>query len=135
MAYVMIIDDDEDFAGAAAMVLRDAGHEVQIELDTQSATASIEKRPPDLVVLDVMFPERGSAGFQLARDLRQFHEKMTNVPILMVTAINAKFRLSFGSDDADGTWLPIDAFLEKPVDPDLLRKKVSALLQQSATGH
>ncbi len=128
MAYVMIVDDDEDFAAAASTILQNAGHEVQIELDTESATKSMEKRPPELVILDVMFPEDASAGFELARTMRHYNEKLKDIPVLMLTAVNAKFPLGFGSRDIDDNWLPISEFLEKPVDFDVLRGKVDALL-------
>ena len=52
MAYVMIVDDDEDFAAAASTVLKSAGHEVQIKFDTQSAAESMEKRAPDFKQFD-----------------------------------------------------------------------------------
>ncbi len=129
MSYVLIVDDDGDFANAAATVLRGAGHEVGIELDTKSAVRTMERRPPDLVILDVMFPEDSSAGFELARTLHQRDEKLRNVPVLMLTAVNTKFPLGFGSQDIDEQWLPVADFLEKPVDLDVLQKKVSALLQ------
>jgi len=131
MAYVMIVDDDEDFAAAASTVLRNAGHEVQIELDTESATKSMEKRPPELVILDVMFPEDASAGFELARTMRHYNEKLKDIPVLMLTAVNAKFPLGFGSRDIDDNWLPVSDFLEKPVDFDVLQGKVDALLQKT----
>lgn len=134
MAYLLIVDDDEDFAGAAATVLRAAGHEVQIELDPASATASMETRRPDLAILDVMFPEDVSAGFELARTMRHHNEKLKGIPILMLTAVNVKFPLGFGTRDIDDTWLPISDFLEKPVDLDVLRNKVEALLERTTSG-
>lgn len=131
MAYVMIVDDDEDFASATATVLRHAGYEVGIELDPQSALTDMEHRQPDLVILDVMFPESESAGFELARTMRQYSEKVKAIPVLMLTAVNQKFPLGFSSDDIDEAWLPVTNFLEKPVDFDLLRDKVSALLSKA----
>ena len=131
MAYLMIVDDDEDFASAASTVLRNAGHEVQIELDTDSAAKSMEKRQPDLVILDVMFPEDASAGFELARTMRHYNEKLKGIPILMLTAVNAKFPLGFGSRDIDDNWLPVSDFLEKPVDFDVLVSKTNTLLDQA----
>ncbi len=133
MAYLMIIDDDEDFATSAATVLRNTGHEVQIELDTESAVKSMEDRQPDLVILDVMFPEDTSAGFELARLMRHDNEKLKSIPVLMLTAVNAKFPLGFGSCDIDDTWLPVSDFLEKPVDFDVLQSKVDALLQDAGS--
>ena len=134
MAYVMIVDDDEDFVSAAARVLRDDGHEVHVKLDTRSALENMLKRPPDLAVLDVIFPEDISAGFELARRMRHDHEALRNVPILMLTAVNQKFPLGFGPGDINGNSLPVADFLEKPVDFDVLRSRVSDLLQPGGSG-
>lgn len=128
MAYLLIVDDDEDFATTAATVLRSEGHDVHIELDTDDAAKSMEAKLPDLVILDVMFPEDASAGFELARSMRHENEKLKTVPILMLTAINAKFPLGFGPNDLDDSWLPATDFLEKPVDFDVLKSKVAQLL-------
>jgi CheY-like chemotaxis protein len=128
MAYLLIVDDDEDFASTAATVLRQEGHDVQIEMDPDDAMKNMEVKPPDLLILDVMFPEDASAGFELARTIRHKNERLKDVPILMLTAINAKFPLGFGAEDIDDSWLPASDFLEKPVDFDVLKSKVAQLL-------
>ena len=128
MAYIMIVDDDQDFAETIALVIRNEGHEVQNKYDTESAFESMQNKTPDLVLLDVMFPEDSSAGFELARTMRHENEKLKNVPILMLTAINARFPLGFGPNDIDSEWMPVTDFLEKPVDFDVLRDKVAKLL-------
>ena len=133
MAYIVIVDDDEDFANTAATVIRKEGHNVQIELDTDDAVQSMENKPPDLAILDVMFPENASAGFDLARFMRHKSEKLKDTPILMLTAINTKFPLGFGPQDISDDWLPITEFLEKPVDFDVLRGKVAKLLGEDST--
>ena len=131
MAYIVIVDDDEDFASAAAIALRNAGHEVHIEPDAAGAIGNMERRPPDLAILDVMFPENPSAGFELARTMRHDSEKLKAVPVLMLTAVNARFPLGFSDQDIDDTWLPVADFLEKPVDLDSLQDKVQALLAKA----
>ena len=128
MAYILIIDDDLDFAEASAAALRQSGHEVAVEPDVGNAIANLRARRPDLVLLDVMFPEDPSGGFCLAREIKTEHEDLKDLPLLMVTAINAKSPLGFGAHDIDGTWLPVSAFLEKPVDFNDLRAKANDLL-------
>ncbi len=131
MAYLMIVDDDEDFASAVAIALRDAGHEVDIALEVRSAVERMRNRPPDLAILDVIFPEDISAGFRLARAMQRDIEKLRGVPILMLTAVNQKFPLGFGPSDIDGNSLPVADFLEKPIDLDVLRNRVAALLARA----
>ena len=135
MAYVMIVDDDQDFAETIALVIRKEGHEVQNKYDTESAFQSMQNKTPDLVLLDVMFPGDSSAGFELARTMRHENVKLKMVPILMLTAINAKFPLGFGPNDIDSEWMPVTDFLEKPVDFDVLRDKVAKLLDQESKGN
>lgn len=131
MPYIMVVDDDEDFADAEATVLRADGHEVSVELDIASAEKSLERRAPDLIILDVMFPEDNSAGFAFARRLRTGAEQLKSIPIIMLTAINQEFPLGFGRDDIDADWMPVTEFLEKPVDLDVLSRRVAALLAAS----
>ena len=133
MAYVMLVDDDEDFAAAAATVLRAAGHEVNMLHDTEAALAAMNERTPELVVLDVMFPESVSGGFDLARLMAKPHSNLKGVPILMLTAVNSRFPLGFSSRDIDSDWLPVADFVEKPVDLATLPDRVNALLTRVAS--
>lgn len=130
MAYLMVIDDDEDFANTIATALRNSGHEIDVKLDTSNALESMEQRPPDLVILDVMFSGNSSAGFELARAMRHYHQKLRDIPIVMLTGVNSIFPLGFGPRDIDDRWLPVADFLEKPVDLAILQQRVSRLLDE-----
>ena len=133
MAYILIIDDDVDFAEAAAAVLRQSDHEVAIEPDVDNAVANLRARRADLILLDVMFPDDPSRGFCLARELKTEHGDLKNIPLLMVTAINTKSPLGLGAHDIDETWIPVSDFLEKPVDFNELRTKADDLLTGTKT--
>lgn len=132
MAYLLIIDDDKDFAEVAKKVLEAEGHEVSIELDLKRGAESMSQRHPDLVILDVMFPENASGGFEMARTIKHYDASLKGIPVLMLTAVNTRFPLGFSSRDIDDTWLPVEDFLEKPVDFDTMLGKVTRLLEKKA---
>jgi len=130
MAYVLIVDDDEDFSSAVRTVLEKEGYEVEVEAEDKNAIRRMMERKPDLAILDVMFPENPSAGFEIARQMRNSQEEaavLGQVPILMLTAVNTEFPLGFSPKEIDDTWLPITAFLEKPVDMKVLVDQVARL--------
>lgn len=110
-----------------ANVLGKAGHEVAIESDPVCGFATLSAAPPDLLILDLMFPEDPSAGFKIARQVRG-SPGLKALPILMVTAVTHKFPLGFSSKDIDNEWFPVDDFLEKPVDLEFLVEKVNQIL-------
>ena len=135
MAYVMVVDDDEDMANAVAAMLQNSGHEVGIELDHKKAVTCMNERCPDLVILDVMFPNEKTAGFTVAREMRLYNERLKDIPIIMLTAVNQEYQgLHFSNLDIDDHWLPVTEFLDKPVDPIVLRDKVAAILTRARSG-
>jgi DNA-binding response OmpR family regulator len=127
MANIMIVDDDVDLVEATKLALEANGHNVRVNLDIASAKTDMLENVPELVILDVMFPEDSAAGFSLAREMHE-NETLTGVPILMLTAINAEIPLGFSANDIDETWMPVKSFLEKPVDFATLLTKVDEML-------
>ncbi len=125
MHKILIVDDDQDFVNATSLVLSKSGYEVYFELSANSAMGRIKEIKPDLIILDVMFPENPSAGFELAREIQHVYD---NLPIIMLTAINEKFPLGFQNEHIDESWLPVEVFLEKPVEFDLLKNKIAEML-------
>ncbi len=133
MAKVMIVDDDRDFMDSICRVLQHRGHETTAVYDTQEVIEKLEREPHEVLVLDVMFPENAAAGFHLAQEIRK-HKTLTGLPILILSAINTKFPMGFGPGDIDETWMPVQDFLEKPIDFDVLSAKVAKLAGQKVGG-
>ena len=126
MAKVMICDDDRDFMDSVSRVLKHHGHAITALYDTEEVLEKLENDPHDVLVLDVMFPEDAAAGFHLAQEIRK-HTTLARLPILILSAINTKFPMGFGPGDIDQTWMPVQDFLEKPIDFDVLVSKVEKL--------
>ena len=129
---IYIVDDDADMVEALRLPLEARGYEVAEANSGQEALQQIGEVKPDLIILDVMM-ESDTAGFQTAYQLRDSssgsaYAAFSNVPILMLTAIGTEKNMAF-SPDTDGDFLPVDAFLEKPVRPEILLERVGALLQ------
>jgi CheY-like chemotaxis protein len=131
MAKILIIDDDPDIVTAVRLSLESAGHKV---IDAASGKEGLEKiktERPDMIVLDVMM-ETHTEGFQLALKLRSPDptsalKEFKNIPILMLTAIHSTTPLHF---EPDIDYLPVELFVDKPIDPDDLIKKVDWILNR-----
>lgn len=128
MSRIMLIDDDEGFTDAISLVLEKEGYDVVVLDETKGATERIREERPDVIVLDVMFPENGSAGFELARTIRRTKD-LSHVPILLLTAVNVRFPLGFGPAHIDEDWMPVDDFVEKPVDLDVLLERLGNIVK------
>ena len=126
MAKVMIVEDDRDFMDSVCRVLQKEGHSTTAVYDTAGVVQKLEQEPHDVLLLDVMFPEDAAAGFHLAQEIRK-HKALEKLPILILSAVNTKFPLGFGPNDIDPAWMPVQDFLEKPVDFDVLLAKVAKL--------
>ena len=133
MANIMVVDDDPDLTSATKLALEANGHDVRVEMDIDGAKKAMLEDIPDLVILDIMFPEDNTAGFSLARDMHN-DEKLASVPILLLTAINAEIPLGFSADDIDGMWMPVNSFVEKPADFATLLAKVDEMLGEKSPG-
>ncbi len=130
MKKIYIIDDDRDIVESISVVLKANNYEVMAQYDDKNVNENILKFNPDLVILDVIFPENSSAGFEIAREIKK-NTKLINIPIIMLSAVNEKglYAGRFNDQDIDESWLPVILFLEKPVQPKELLQKVKSVLK------
>ena len=129
---IFIVDDDPDMVEALRLPLEAKGYNTAHAGSAREALERIKEVDPDLVILDVMM-ESDTAGFQAAYQLRNpaagaAYAGYEKTPILMLTAIGAEKKMTF-SPEADGDFLPVDAYLEKPVRPEVLLERVASLLE------
>jgi len=121
MARILIVDDDVDIIEASRVMLELAGHQVDAAYSYKEGLDAALRIKPDLMILDVMMDEPDD-GFALAQSLRS---RGVTIPIIMLTSVSRVSGLQFGMDDE---MLPVNDFVQKPVDPALLQEKVRALL-------
>ncbi|MBT3191847.1 MAG: response regulator transcription factor [Verrucomicrobia bacterium] len=128
MKRVYLVDDDVDQVENMTMILEAKGYAVGSQFDDADLVDNIREFNADVIILDVMFPGDDSAGFRMARLLRQ-EDRFKTKPIIMLSAVNEEgsFPGKFSNKDIDDAFLPITVFIDKPVDPNLLTAKIEAL--------
>jgi DNA-binding response OmpR family regulator len=126
-AKVLIIDDDPDLVEAMKVVLESKQYTVSTAGSGEEGLAMVKSERPDLIILDVMM-ESTDKGFEVSRKVRA-DEDSKDVPILMLTAVKEQTGAGFSRQAGDETWLPVDAYVEKPLKPEELLARVEELLR------
>ena len=84
---VLLIEDEPNIIEAIRFILSRDGFRVDTHSDGQTAAEAVRSREPDIVILDVMLPNR--SGYDILKDLREDPD-MGQVPVLMLTARGQK---------------------------------------------
>ena len=130
---ILLVDDDPDLVHVLTLVLESHGYEVVAALEAKQGLELADEQRPDLIVLDVMMPE-GTEGFHFVWNLRNRPDAyFQQVPIIMLTAIHQRTPLRFYPDSGDGTYqageyLPVQGFVDKPVEPAALVAEIERVL-------
>jgi two-component system OmpR family response regulator len=120
----LVVDDEEHITELVAMGLSYNGFECERVGSGRAALDAVEKRKPDLVVLDVMLPDLD--GFEVAKRLRQTEGAGTRVPIIFLTARDTT------QDKIEGLRLGSDDYVTKPFSIEELIERVKAVLRRSS---
>jgi DNA-binding response OmpR family regulator len=121
MARILVAEDDPKQAELIRRYAVAEGHEVTVVHDGRAAVDEVRRRPPDLLILDVMMPRLD--GLDVTRILRGSPEYEA-VPILILTARASE------DDLLDGLDLGADDYLTKPFSPRELVLRVQAILRR-----
>ncbi len=130
MKKVYIVDDDRDIVESLTIVLETEGYEVGSQLVEDGVVENTAAFGADIVILDVMFPENQSAGFDMARLLHK-DDATKDIPVIMLSAINEKgsYAGTFSNRDRDESYLPVTDFVEKPIRPADLIAKIKSMTE------
>lgn len=119
MENILVVEDDCKTNEAIVEYLRSLGYQVMGTYDGEQAYQFVKEKCYDLIILDIMLPK--ISGVMLLGKIREF----TDVPILMLTAINDESMqiLSFDGD--------ADDYMTKPFSMMVLGRRIRALLKRS----
>ena len=127
-AKILIVDDDLDLTKAIQVILESKQYSVIAANSKTEGMEKIKSEKPDLAILDVMM-STWQDGFKMAREIKNDPDSK-NIPILMLTGVKDKTGINFKSTAGDPNWCPVDGFLDKPVEPQVLLAEVEKLLAQ-----
>ena len=125
-AKILLVDDDEDFVEATKLVLESKPYEVIVAYDGDEGLAKARKEKPDLIILDVIMPVKD--GFSAAEQLKKDTE-LQKIPVIMLTS----FAIKGGETSlsiSQGLTLDTEDYVDKPVSPQELLKRVERLLKK-----
>jgi len=125
-AKILIADDDPDIRESLQAILESQQYTVVMAVDKEDGMEKIKAEKPDLAILDIMM-STWEDGFKMSRDLKK-DPQFKDMPILMLTGIKSEIGIDFKATAGDPAWCPVDAYLEKPIEPDILLAEVAKLL-------
>jgi two-component system alkaline phosphatase synthesis response regulator PhoP len=117
---ILVVDDDKEIVRLMSSYLEAAGYDVLAAYNGEAALHTIRREHPDLVLLDLMLPERD--GLEITRLLRS-DPFLAQTPVIMITA-----RVS-DTDKIVGLEMGADDYITKPYNPREVLARVRACLR------
>jgi two-component system, OmpR family, response regulator VicR len=118
---ILVVDDEKPIADILQFNLKKEGYTVYCAYDGNQALEMVEEINPDLILLDIMLPNRD--GMEVCREVRKKHD----MPIIMLTAKDSEI------DKVLGLELGADDYVTKPFSTRELLARVKANLRRQQT--
>lgn len=103
-------------------------YDVVTAADRIEGMDKIKTEKPDLVILDVMM-STWQDGFEMTRELKK-DLQYKDMPFLMMVGVKEQTGFDFKSSAGDAAWCPVEGFLDKPVEPEILIAEIEKLLSE-----
>jgi signal transduction histidine kinase/DNA-binding response OmpR family regulator/ligand-binding sensor domain-containing protein len=116
---LLIVEDNDELLYFMKSALT-TDFEIDTAGDGDAAWQMIQKQLPDLVVSDVMMPNKD--GFELCEQIKSTFET-SHIPVVLLTALSGK------TEKLQGLGLGADDYLTKPFDMELLRQKIKTIIK------
>jgi DNA-binding response OmpR family regulator len=121
---IVIVDDDPDILSAITAALQGSGAKLFTASDGNTALRLIEQHNPDVVILDIMLPQK--SGFLVLEKLRQGIPRDQKPHVLMITGNQGKRHKQYAES------LGVREYLNKPFPMDLLIELIEKWLKKQA---
>ena len=118
---IAVVEDEPDLAEVVRYNLTREGFQVDVHGRGDTALEAVRRRPPDLIVLDLMLP--GLDGLELTRALKR-DAATARIPLVMLTARSEEV------DRVVGLELGADDYVSKPFSPRELTLRIKAVLRR-----
>ena len=115
---ILVVDDEPDILQLFQTFLQVNGFQTVGAVDARSAWKELKKKKPDLILLDVMLPDK--SGLDFCSEL--IKNPLFDVPVIMVSAKITKEDMQKGLESG------AKDYLAKPVDFDLLLKRIKKVM-------
>lgn len=118
---ILIVDDEQEIVEFIDYNLKNAGYETATAYNGEDAIRAAIKFNPDLILLDVMMPEKD--GFQTIKEIRN-KPQLDNTIVIFLTA------LSDEKSEIEGLKLGADDYIYKPIKPELIIQRLRTALRR-----
>lgn len=123
---ILVIDDDPDLVEAASIILKSKHYDVVAAYGGIEGLEKAKAEKPDLIVLDVMMPDKD--GYTVCKELKA-DPVLCEIPVLLLTAV-VSFISTTRYTHQMGMETEADDYMDKPVDPPELVKRIELLLSK-----
>ena len=123
---ILLVDDDKDFIETTKLILENKSYDVIVAYDGDERLIKAKQEKPALIILDVIMPVKD--GFSAAEQLKKDPD-LKNIPVVMLTSFAEK-RGETSVSVSQGLTLEAEDYLDKPVSPDELLRRVERLLKK-----
>jgi CheY-like chemotaxis protein len=127
-AKIIVVDDDPGIRDSLQMILSSHQYTVITAADRTEGMNKIKTEKPDLLILDVMMSS-WLDGLDMSKTLKD-DLQFKDMPIMMLTGVKERTIFDFRPKAGGPDWCSVDAYLDKPVEPDLLLAEIERLLSK-----
>lgn len=117
---ILVLDDSNTNVVLLEAILAEQGYQITPTLNAKEAFKAMEKKLPDLILLDLLMPK--ISGYDFLEQLKE-NDHTRNIPIIVISAVtdqqNINKIMKMGADE----------FIGKPLDIEILLDKVSNILK------